>query len=176
MTKRGSSIVARIAGIGAALALTALAGPARAADPPKKGKAMADASKSEKVVKTDEEWKKTLTPQQYDVLRRQGTERAFTGPYWNDHGPGKYVCAACGAELFLADDKYDSGSGWPSFTQPAAPSGVEMHRDGALGVERTEVRCARCGGHLGHVFEDGPRPTGLRYCINGTALRKLPPK
>jgi peptide-methionine (R)-S-oxide reductase len=141
----------------------------------KKGASMSTDDKK-KVVKSDEEWKKELTPQQYEVLRHAGTERAFTGPFVNDHDPGRYVCAGCGQELFRSEDKFDSGSGWPSFTQPTAAPDVETVHDSAHGMDRTEVRCARCDGHLGHVFEDGPRPTGLRYCINGTALKKLPAK
>ena len=129
-------------------------------------------SKDGKVRKTDEEWKKILTDQQFNVLRKSGTERPFTGPYWDDHSPGTYVCAACGAVLFQAKAKFESGTGWPSFYEPAAPSSVEAITDSAYGMDRTEVRCARCGGHLGHVFDDGPKPTGLRYCINGAALKK----
>ncbi len=133
-----------------------------------------DAKKDEnRVVKSEEEWKKELSPSQYEVLRKAGTERAFTGPYWNSHEHAKYLCAACGQELFRSEDKYDSGSGWPSFTQPAEKSAVETDTDSTLGMDRTEVRCHRCGGHLGHVFDDGPRPTGQRYCINGAALKQV---
>ena len=124
-----------------------------------------------KVQKTDEEWKKTLSQQQYYVLRQSGTERPFTGPYWDDHAPGAYVCAGCGAVLFNAKAKFESGTGWPSFFQPATPSSLEAITDSTHGMARTEVRCAKCGGHLGHVFDDGPEPTGLRYCINGAALK-----
>jgi len=137
---------------------------------------MSDEKKPEKLVRTDEEWRKLLTPVQYDILRNHGTERAFTGPYVNDHDPGQYLCAACGEALFEADTKYDSGSGWPSFYQPVSSASVDTKGDGTLGMQRIEVRCARCGGHLGHVFNDGPAPTGLRYCINGGALKKVPPK
>jgi peptide-methionine (R)-S-oxide reductase len=126
-----------------------------------------------KVVKTDEEWKKLLSDQQYYVLRKAGTERPFTGPYWDDHAPGVFVCAACGEVLFKAETKFDSGTGWPSFYAPATKAAVEEITDSTLGMARTEVRCSRCGGHLGHVFDDGPNPTGLRYCINGAALKKL---
>src|ERR1700722_15549038 len=111
---------------------------------------------------TDTEWKKLLTAQQFEVLREQGTERAFTGEYWDFHGKGTFVCAACGNVLFTSDTKFDSGTGWPSFWQPVNPGSVELVTDSAFGMARTEVRCARCGSHLGHVFDDGPKPTGMR--------------
>jgi peptide-methionine (R)-S-oxide reductase len=127
-----------------------------------------------KITKGDADWRAQLTPDQYHVLRQKGTERAFTGEYWDDHRPGVYRCAGCGAELFDADTKYDSGTGWPSFYQPADPEAVATEEDRSLFGRRTEVLCASCGGHLGHVFPDGPRPTGLRYCINSAALSLEP--
>lgn len=120
--------------------------------------------------KTEKEWKEQLTREQYRVLRKHGTERAFTGEYWNTKKPGLYLCAGCGAPLFDSNVKYDSGSGWPSFFEPVSLEAVETETDRSLGMERTEVHCARCGGHLGHVFPDGPQPTGLRYCINSASL------
>lgn len=124
----------------------------------------------DKVVKTDAEWREALTPEQYHVLRHKGTERAFTGQYWDAHTPGVYRCAGCGQELFASEAKFDSGCGWPSFDRPKDEAHVEEHEDTTHGMTRTEVTCSRCGGHLGHVFPDGPMPTGLRYCINSAAI------
>lgn len=125
---------------------------------------------SEKVEKTDAEWRAALTPEQYEVMRRKGTERAFGGAYWNCHEDGIYRCASCGAELFDASDKFDSGSGWPSFTRAIADGRIRTEEDRSHGMLRVEAVCARCDAHLGHVFPDGPPPTGTRFCINSISL------
>lgn len=152
--------------LGAALGLSAIA--------THRGAAIAASKETFPVTKTPEEWKKALTPEQYYVLREHGTERAGTSPLDKNYAPGKYVCAGCGQELYLSDNKFDSGTGWPSFYQPASETSVGTSTDKSWFMTRTEVHCSRCGGHLGHVFDDGPQPTGKRHCINGVALKFVP--
>jgi peptide-methionine (R)-S-oxide reductase len=127
-----------------------------------------------KVKKSEEEWRRQLTPEQYRITRKHGTERAFTGPYWDEKRAGLYSCVCCGTPLFSSRTKFESGTGWPSFSAPVKPAAVSEHEDRSLFMRRTEVRCTACEAHLGHVFPDGPRPTGLRYCMNGTALAFAP--
>ncbi len=149
-----------------------------AAAPPAAGPAQApvattrpkDPPVDSKIERTDEEWKRILTPEQYRVLRKEGTERAFTGKLWDEHRPGRFLCAGCGNPLFAAEHKFDSGTGWPSFWKPIEDGRTATREDRSWFSVRTEVHCDRCGGHLGHVFDDGPKPTGQRYCINSAAL------
>jgi peptide-methionine (R)-S-oxide reductase len=131
---------------------------------------------SEKVEKTDKEWREKLTAEQYHVTREKGTEPAFSGAYWKTKAPGTYVCVCCGEPLFQSDAKFDSGTGWPSFTEPVDDSKVALETDSSYGMARTETTCRKCGAHLGHVFPDGPQPTGMRFCINSAALRLEEPK
>lgn len=129
---------------------------------------------STRITKSEADWALELSPEQFHILREKGTERAFSGAYWDEHRPGVYRCAACDSELFKSDTKFESGSGWPSFYAPADPAAVETEKDRSFFMVRNEVRCSTCGGHLGHVFDDGPNPTGLRYCINSAALKLEP--
>ena len=175
--------MSRPAFLATVLAAAALAGGAYLAARPEgasKGAAVtqtpAPAVAHDRVVKTDEEWKKILTPEQYTITRKKGTERAFTGPNWDNHAKGTYMCVSCGLPLFDSETKFDSGTGWPSFWQPIAKDAVREVSDRSFFMTRTEVLCARCDAHLGHVFDDGPKPTGLRYCMNGTAMKFVPAK
>ncbi len=166
-------LVVLVAGLFAAFAFarTGAKGTANASTDEKKGTTVI-----EKVEKSDAEWRKLLTGEQYQILRKAGTERAFTGKTWNNHEKGTYVCAACKLPLFSSTTKFESGTGWPSFWAPIDPSHVIEKSDWSFGGRRTEVVCARCGGHLGHVFDDGPKPTGQRYCMNSGAMEFVPEK
>jgi len=178
-TAAGVAVGATLPGIlvGRVAVSDSLAGPASAADMSAPARIRVysvekgDFVMTETVVKTNEEWKKTLTPEQYHILREKGTERAFSGKYDRNHEHGIYRCAACGLDLYRSEEKFDSGTGWPSFTAPIAAANVLNRPDNSFFSQRTEVLCARCGGHLGHVFDDGPKPTGKRYCMNSAALQ-----
>ncbi len=161
----------RLQMIGGLLAMLLLIGYGSLAQHSKTPKPKADPKKTEMVVKTDAEWKKILTPMQYDVLRHAGTERPYSGDTWNNHEAGVYRCAADGNLLFFSKTKFESGTGWPSFWEPATRTAVKTRADRTDGMDRDEVICIKCGGHLGHVFNDGPQPTGLRYCMNSAAMK-----
>ncbi len=165
---RNNGIAAVACVLGATLAWGYMRNANAQTDSAAKMKQTTTTSKVAKITKSDAEWKKILTPEQYDVMRQKGTERAFTGKYWHNEETGAYYCAACGLELFTSKTKFDSGTGWPSFYQEAVKGNIITHTD--ADGERSEVICARCGSHLGHVFTDGPKPTGLRYCMNSVSL------
>ncbi len=177
---RGSVLTLAALGAAAILAAAMRDGSSGASAPPRgemrPTMSTQTAAPGGRIVKTDAEWKKVLTEEQYNILRKGATERAFTGAYWKNHARGTYVCAADGNPLFSSETKFESGTGWPSFWAPISPGAVETREDNSFFMHRTEVLCGRCGGHLGHVFDDGPAPTHLRYCMNSGAMKFIPAK
>jgi peptide-methionine (R)-S-oxide reductase len=176
MSRRAAVLAATVPVLVAAVLLTRPRDTAKGAPMTASTSPAPPSSSDDRVVKTNEEWKKILTPEQFAVARKRGTERAFTGPNWDNHAKGTYVCVCCDLPLFDSEAKFESGTGWPSFWQPIAKNAVREVTDRSLFMTRTEVLCRRCDAHLGHVFDDGPKPTGLRYCMNGTAMKFIPSK
>jgi peptide-methionine (R)-S-oxide reductase len=174
MKIRNVAVLGLLLATGAACTLSGQAQEKPASSAAAKEKEKADEKPVQKITRPDNEWKRILTPTQYYVLRQQGTERAFTGATWNNKRKGTYVCAGCGLPLFTSDTKFESGTGWPSFWQPIQKNHVHEKEDNTYGMRRVEIECARCDGHLGHVFDDGPKPTGLRYCMNSAAMKFVP--